>query len=269
MFSYLQAGIVVAATLLTPPSVEPKEYPALWQNTGEGRTYVLYRKFQSTAMSQGQVGSCVGCAFAKAMHMLDGKDYSVEWVYGKSRDYFGKTYGAGSQCGWACQMAQDIGLIEAKRYAILGFDLSSYDPALAYSWERGPPEILEWSAAKNRTRGFVRITTWEQLRDAIATGHPVVVGSRVGFGSRTNAVRTRDGMLRSRWYSRWSHAMVICGVSDGKSKRALLLNSWGTNWIRGPKWLGDEPDGSFWISKRDAEKILSYGDSYAVLPVVK
>lgn len=270
MFSYLQMGVVVAATLLTPPDITPRDYPALWENVGQGRTYVLYRKHGTTAMSQGQVGSCVGCAFAKAMHMLDGKTYSAEWVYGRSRSYFGKTYGgAGSNVAWACQVSTDIGLVQAQRYAILGFDLSRYDPSLAYSWQRGPPDVLDWEAAKHRTSGFVRIKTWEQLRDAIATGHPVVVGSSVGFGSRSNAVRNSSGMLRSRWYSRWSHAMVICGVSDGKSKRALLLNSWGTKWIRGPKWLGDEPEGSFWISKRDAEKILSYGDSFAVLPVVK
>lgn len=61
--------------------------------------------------------------------------------------------------------------------------------------------------------------------------------------------------------------MVICGVSDGQSKRALLLNSWGKYWISGPKWIGDEPDGSFWISKRDTEKILSYNDAYAILPI--
>ena len=181
----------------------------------------------------------------------------------------GTTRGAGSVCGWACQMAQDVGLLESIRYAVLGFDLSSYDPSLAYSWQRGPPEVLDWAAGKNRIGGFVRITTWEELRDAMATGHPVVCGSGVGFGAKSGARRDRTGMLRSRWWSRWSHAMVFAGVSDGKSKRALLLNSWGTNWIRGPKWLGDEPDGSFWISKRDAEKILSYGDTFAVLPVVK
>ena len=61
--------------------------------------------------------------------------------------------------------------------------------------------------------------------------------------------------------------MLFCGVSDGKNKQALLLNSWGDAWITGPKFVPDEPDGSFWVSKSDAQKMLSQGDAWAILPI--
>ena len=266
-FTTLAASAIVLFTYAF--AVTPDEYPEQWTNKGKGRTFVLYRKHDVTAMSQGQVGSCVGCAAAKAIEMMHGVKVSPEWLYARSRSYFGSThpYKAGSQCGWVAQMIRDIGVVPSMDYPILGYDLSKYDASLAYNWQRGPPEVLDQIAKNYKSPGFYKIETWEQLRDSISQGIPVICGSSVGFGSKSVQVRSSSGMLRSRWWSRWNHAMVFCGVSDGKSKRALLLNSWGNNWIRGPKWLGDEPNGSFWISKRDAEKILSYDDCWAVLPI--
>jgi hypothetical protein len=198
---------------------------------------------------------------------MHGQKFSPEWCYGISRKHFQQHYApfGGSFCGFAAQAIKDVGAVPSLDYSIIGDDLRVYSAARANNWQRGPPETYETIAAGYRS-GFVKIKTWEQLRDSIANGVPVIVGSQVGFGSR-NARRSSTGMLRSRWWSRWSHAMVFCGVSDGRSKRALLLNSWGPNWISGPKWLGDEPDGSFWISKSDVERMLAYDDTYAILPI--
>ncbi len=250
------------------PSIEPYEYPKHWKNDGQNKTYVLYRKHGVTAMSQGQVGSCVGAATAKALELMHGQRFSAEWCYGMSRKHFQEHYSpfGGSFCGYAAQMIKDVGALPSLNYSVMGDDLRVYSPARAKRWERGPPEQYEHIAQGYRS-GFVKIETWEQLRDAIANEVPVIVGSSVGFGPTRGARRTSDGRLRARWWSRWNHAMVFCGVSDGRSKRALLLNSWGTNWISGPKWLGDEPDGSFWVSKADAEKMIAYGDCYAILPI--
>jgi len=214
-------------------------------------------------MQQGNSGSCVGCAVAKGLEMLTGDRYSAEWVYGRSRAYFNKKHGAGSNCAWAMQTLHDIGAIKAQNYALLGVDLTEYSSALANNWERGPPLAFDYIAETKRF-SFVKIKTWEELRGAIASGHPVVVGSPVGFGQHSGQSRDSLGRLRSRWWSKWSHAMLICGVSDGQNKQALLLNSWGTGWVSGPKFLGDEMDGSFWVSRHDAVRMLSYGDAYAI-----
>jgi hypothetical protein len=52
---------------------------------------------------------------------------------------------------------------------------------------------------------------------------------------------------------------------NGSPSDALLcLNSWGPNWITGPKWPADMPDGSFWVERRVVERMLAQEDSFAV-----
>lgn len=265
----LLTGVLVGVSILgIVPEVNPYPFPKHWKNDGANKTFVLYRKHNVQAMSQGNSGSCVGCAAAKSLELMHGRPYSPEWLYGMSRKHFQGHYSPfpGSFAGWAAQTIKDVGALPSADYSVLGDDLSEYSADRANHWQRGPPVGYE-AVSTNYKSGFVKVTTWEQLRDSIANGVPVIIGSQVGFGSKSKARRTSDGRLRSRWWSRWSHAMVFCGVSDGRSKRALLLNSWGKHWISGPKWLGDEPDGSFWISKSDAQKMLSYGDAYAILPI--
>jgi hypothetical protein len=202
------------------------------------------------------------------MEMIHGVPFSAEWSYGSGRELYNWTdKPPGSNCAWAAQAGMDIGVLPAFNYAIVGHDVIAYSAERANVWARGPPDSLNAIAGQYKSQGFVHIKTWEELRDAISQGHPVVVGSPVGFGPQTGQVRDSNGRLKSKWWSRWSHAMVFCGVSDGNSKQALLLNSWGTTWVSGPKWIGDEPDGSFWVSKSDAEKMMGYGDCWALLPI--
>ena len=268
MFRALLVGLFATGVVLTAPEVTPDPVPTEWNKAGKGKTYVLYRRHDVKAMNQGAVGSCVGAATAKGLELLHGIKFSAEFAYGMSRKHFGfhtSPYG-GSFVKWSMQTLKDIGALPSLNYAIFGEDLREYSYRTAKKWERGPPEEMELMAQGYRT-GFVKITTWEEFRGAIATGHPVVVGSNVGFGKAGNCVRSSSGVLRSQWWSKWNHAMVFAGVSDGKSKRALLLNSWGEDWISGPKWLGDEPGGSFWILKDDVMKMMAQGDMFAILPI--
>ncbi len=173
------------------PSIEPYEYPKHWKNDGQNKTYVLYRKHGVTAMSQGQVGSCVGAATAKALELMHGQRFSAEWCYGMSRKHFQEHYSpfGGSFCGYAAQMIKDVGALPSLNYSVMGDDLRVYSPARAKRWERGPPEQYEHIAQGYRS-GFVKIETWEQLRDAIANEVPVIVGSSVGFGPTRGASPT-------------------------------------------------------------------------------
>jgi hypothetical protein len=52
--------------------------------------------------------------------------------------------------------------------------------------------------------------------------------------------------------------------TDGTPDGALVLNSWGTSWVSGPRWPADMPEGSFWASRADIETILRQGDSFAI-----
>jgi len=58
--------------------------------------------------------------------------------------------------------------------------------------------------------------------------------------------------------------MCIVGVADVDRKGCLLLNSWGSNWISGPKRFDDEPAGTFWVDADIIDKMLKEGDSYAL-----
>jgi hypothetical protein len=66
--------------------------------------------------------------------------------------------------------------------------------------------------------------------------------------------------------------MAIIGVRFAKNAPpgttrprdgVLVCNSWG-NYVGGGKFPADQPDGTFWITRPDAERILGQGDSYAI-----
>lgn len=248
---------LTALLLLTTPSLQAQDPDGV---------HVLYRTHHVTAMDQGKSPACVGAAYVKALEMIHGVKFSAEWSFGTSRSHAGASdLSVGSYCQWAVEAARDVGVLPARNYAAFGYDLTEFIAQRATNWGRGPPEPLEWVAANYKSKGGEQVKSWNELQEAVRSGKPVIFGSMVGFGPKSLAVRDSRGVLRSRWWSRWPHAMLICGVSDDK---ALVLNSWGDDWISGPKWLGDEPEGSFWITKSTAEKILSYDDSYAVLPII-
>ena len=43
----------------------------------------------------------------------------------------------------------------------------------------------------------------------------------------------------------------------------LILNSWGS-YVGGGKHPADQPDGSFYITRQDAEALLAHGDSFVI-----
>lgn len=258
-----------AKTYANYPEFDPNPYPEHWHGGPKHKIWILYRNHDLRAMSQGNAGSCVGAATAKALECMHGIPFDAAWSYGRSRSYFGerRPYSAGSTCYRAANMTSDIGALPLGYYAALGYDFRKYDAARARLWQRGPPEELDAIASKYRTSGYVEITNWKELRGAISHGVPVIFGATIGFGEQP-ATRDSQGMLHSKWWSQWHHAQLIVGMATHpKNERVLVLNSWGDDWVNGPKWLGDEPDGSYWISRKDAEKILAHGDCWAILPI--
>jgi hypothetical protein len=101
----------------------------------------------------------------------------------------------------------------------------------------------------------------------VINGCPVVIGSSQGFGE---GVRTRDedGFLvppRHRWRpSVWNHSMVVIGVCDEGRRGALFLNSWGTDWVKGPTRFKTTPKGCFWVDAAIVDRMVKQGDSFAI-----
>lgn len=268
------------------------DLPNDWEGTGAGKTRLLYQDYEKVhghayvPRAQGRAPSCVGqsaaaaCDILAAVEIRSGESErappagaSAEVIYGLSRHQIGEissNFGGGSHCLWAAQALQKYGVVPLRNYPLIGYDLRepSAKMAVKLGYE-GAPLGLQLIAKQHPVLEYVKVESWSDLRDAIYNGSPVMVGSRQGFGSKNNARRDSDGFLKppSGWLRKsvWRHAMVIIAMSDEGREGALILNSWGANWVKGPKRFGDEPDGSFWVDKSVIHRMMVYGDSYAVM----
>lgn len=168
---------------------------------------------------------------------------------------------------WAAQWCREGGILLRKRYG--DFDFTTYDPQKARRWAHkcnnctewggGVPDVLLPLCRQHPIRTAARVTSWEHACDALANGYPIIVCSDQGFKDERDA----DGFAEPS-SEKWYHAMLLAGL-DTLSRRhgGLIINSWGRNWIKGPKrWR--QPDGSFWVEPDTLDYMLSIGDSYAI-----
>ena len=194
-------------------------------------------------------------------------------IYGFSRvEIAGKPAFApgGSRVRWAMEATQTYGILFAKNYLYAGYDLTVYDPSKSRQWgSMGVPDVLEDIAILTTVSNYYPVSTYEEVRDAIVAGYPVVVGSDVGFAPRTlftfgnvKGERDKDGFIAAN--GRWAHAMCFIGVDDKAMRKGVCcLNSWGSNWVSGPTKLG-QPAGSFWIDADTVTRMVSQQDAYAI-----
>ena len=149
-----------------------------------------------------------------------------------------------------------------------GHDLRVYSPEIAKAWGaygnggQGDKGKLDAIAKKHPAQYVALATTWAEAAAAIEAGFTVPVASMQGFASR------RDAQGYAPASGQWAHEMCFISVryqKNGSPTDALLcLNSWGPNWISGPKWPADQPDGSFWVTRSTVESMLRAKDSFAV-----
>lgn len=217
---------------------------------------------------------CVSHAWALAVDMLAALEIiahgeSERWagetatepIYGGSRIEIGRGRlgnGGGSLGSWGARAVQELGTVVRGVYGQI--DLRRYSGQRANEWGRpghGVPDELEPTMARHVVRATSLVTSYEQARDAIANGFPVVVCSTQGFTSK------RDSLGFAKASGTWAHAMCLIGVDDANRRPGCLcMNSWGPNWISGPKRHG-QPDGSFWIDADVVDRMLRRNsDSY-------
>jgi hypothetical protein len=229
---------------------------------------------------QGAVGSCVGvnatsageytlaAQVGLAAFRQDAPDLSAEVTYAGSRvEANGGRVpfrGDGSTGAWAAKWIDQLGgYLPRKVYGT--HDLTEYSVQRAKQWgDSGVPDDLEPLARKHRA-SCTLVETVDEARKALSQGYAIFVCSNVGFQS--NAGRdgkpTRDAQGFLKAQGNWAHCMTVIGY---RADRAgfLILNSWGANWVSGPKGFGDEPDGAFWCDSATFARILKEQDSYAV-----
>jgi hypothetical protein len=280
------------ASYVIHPSFLDETFPSVWNGDGEGKTRLLYKDYEAVhgaayvPRHQQSMPSCVGHATAAAVdilacveiHSLNHRERAPPGriaacvIYGLSRQEigeFGPLSGGGSYNRYAARAIQEYGVVAHQRYPHLAYDLSAPSTSLCATFGReGVPESIERLAKQHPVHRFIKINSFTQLRDAIQHGCPVIIGSNVGFGSKEGRTRDEDGFLNPprRMFAKsvWNHSMVAVAVCDSGRKGALILNSWGPDWISGPKKIGDEPEGSFWADMKIVDRMLKQGDSYAL-----
>jgi len=224
------------------------------------------------------IGDCVswGWAHAADIHLAvmwklgessEWRPAATEAIYGGSRvEARGRTFGGwgdGSYGAAAAKWVRDWGVVFRQRYDDLGIDLTTYSAARAKQWGaygcggRNDDGRLDRLAKDHPIKRVALVTSFDEAAKAIQSGYPVAVCSGQGFSSR------RDSQGFSAPRGSWSHCMCFIGVRFDRPG-LLCLNSWGPRWVTGPKWPDDQPDGSFWVDARVADRMLSGRDSFAV-----
>ena len=237
------------------------------KNTGQGEVSLPFRsvlKFDPESYLEIQTtGDCVSHStrnasdISRAVEIDAGEDEAwhyrgaTEAIYG-SRGYGGQ----GMTCSQAARFVNSQGgLLLRKDY---GFeDFTDYDSRKGTVWgRRGIPEKIISEAQEHQVTTISLITSASEARDALANGYGISCCSSFGF----TQYRDADGFARRQ--GSWNHAMAWIAVDDKSERRGFCVtNSWG-KWHSGAKRHG-QPDGSFWIDWRVAEKMIDQRGTWA------
>lgn len=220
--------------------------------------------------NQGRVGSCVSFGTTRAI------EYTLLWeiasgsresyfptaeevIYGLSRHEIGKDRlgrADGSIGAWAAQAANLYGIVKRGVYG--KWDLSKYSETQCRQFgSTGCPDDLEPEAKLHPVKGITKVSTWEEAKRALASGHGIAISSSQGF----TMARDKDGFASPR--GTWNHCMCLCGYQTGSSEGGRIDNSWGMDSHTGPTGAGDPGSEGFWADARVIDGMLRQGDSWA------
>lgn len=241
------------------------------------RAYEEYSGGKKWTVGKQGIGDCVSWGWAHGADIHLAVMYELgdtakwapaatESIYGGSRvEARGVSrggYSDGSYGAAAAKWVSGWGIIYRQPYDGLA-DLTDYSSSRAKSWGNfgngGEADggKLDEIAKEHPIKNVALVSNFSEAAQAIASGYPVPVCSGQGFSSR----RDEEGFARPS--GSWAHCMCFIGVRHDRAG-LLCLNSWGPNWISGPKWPEDQPDGSFWVDRATVDRMLSQNDSFAV-----
>lgn len=224
------------------------------------------------------IGDCVANGAANAINYrqavqiarenpdLEFRPANRPWIYGVSRcdPEIGKGRlgrSDGSVGDWARRAVEMRGVLADDHP-----DVPPYSAAVAKEWGfKGAPQKFYAIAKDFPVHGTAKVTTYEEVRDALANGYPVTIASNVGFDMQPVV---RDGKHWGKRSGSWNHQMCLIGIDDTavspfdrKTGAAYCQNSWGESAHGQP--ADDAPPGGFWIDRTTVEKIVGQGDSWA------
>lgn len=167
--------------------------------------------------------------------------------------------------GWSCQEALEvainsIGAVSRRNHPNADWDLTKYSVANAHKYgSRKPDQKVIAALGEHKVLTVTKCSSYEEVRDLIASGFAVTSCGGEGFASHRNedGVSSRSG--------HWSHAMAYLGVDDRTETKQkygcgliLVQNSWGKGWISGNTQVRGTnlhiPEGSFWAKWTDLSR---------------
>ena len=250
-------------------------------------------------LNQGSAGTCVSMGWSMGSYITQAVDHvtgglaecpllvDTSSIYGGSRTagrmppivppstagWSDGSYG-GAAARWVsgrCRQPGIGGILYCQKYGDI--DLTNYSIERSRNWGcYGVPAELAKAANAHPARAVALCEDWDSLTAALESGMCVPICSNVGFATGD---RDADGFCR-RSAQPWNHCMVACSLkyaaNNGPGSATpmknprdgiLILNSWGS-YVGGGKHPADQPDGSFYITRQDAEAILAQGDSFVI-----
>lgn len=260
------------------------------KDAGKGKVVLLFQAFKAAVGRDPTyrpqwIGSCVGRTGAMVGDILAAMQASAGlsvWpgctvaasVYGPARVEIGRGEhgqrigGEGAVVAYGVEAACKFGLLQAKKYTTARkiYDLTGChdDDDLCAAWgNSGMPDDLEPIAHALVYKFWASVDSYEEARDAIASGCPVWFGTSQSFWGRTKQ-RDANGFLRAG--GRTAHSWQANGtIDDGKIVGLVLDNrQWGDDWIAGPQGPYPIGEGRFLCSPEDFEALLRSGEAYAV-----
>ncbi len=241
---------------------------------GEGKVACLWKPWEQVTgrewLAHHQKGpDCVAHAAGGGMDLLTTiqiawGEKAEKWIAKSSTDaiYSGgrlvthSRLGAGMPGEWAVHYLKTYGNLLRQPYP--PYDLTSYD---IEKWSKTKlPNILLSIARKHPLIAYTPVLSWQEFRDAIAAGYPVLFTGKLGF---ENAKRDKEGFVKPK--GSWNHAWLGAGIDDKNNRPgACLLNSFSPRWASGPKRHG-QPDGSIWVDARYIhQQCHKHKDSFAL-----
>lgn len=178
--------------------------------------------------------------------------------------------------GWSCgtsikEATNRIGMVVADKYEIDGktYNYSTYSGNQTTQFGKsGPPASYIGHFGGHKIQASARVSGWNQIRDALASGFAVHSCGSEGFDSQ------RDEWCRARKKGSWQHALCYAGYRADKATMdtfgeplVLILNSWGKSSCKGnrnPKGLNTTIPHNGWFAKWSE---IKNRDCYAISAV--
>jgi C1A family cysteine protease len=235
-----------------PDKIDKRDHPYTLSKATQSSVVDL-RPFCSTIENQGNLGSCTGQAIAGAIELLHKRasrtlDVSRLFIYYYERQYIGTVnYDSGAYIRDGIKVCYTYGA-----------PVESLWPYNINKFRTVPPSTAIKDAAKRKVTSYQRVADFNGVIDAVASGHPVVVGFTVYSSFESNSV-AKTGVMpypnTSKERVLGGHAVLIVGYNKNRNV-FIVRNSWGSGWGEGGYFYmpfqviqNTNMSGDFWIIK--------------------